>query len=349
MGSYITANMRSKFQSFQEYMKPCLDKLLEPEVFGVRRSAEGKLIATGVRGKEIFGEMKNEIAIQAMNILATMSGTIIADEKPFIEGEIPMFGHRFSGTIPGISQAATFTIRKKASKLITLEEMVTAEFNTIDSSAIPIISSAIEEQKNILVVGGPSSGKTTMTNAILKKISELDPDSLIHTVERVRELIVSSWDHELWELPPTMVNGKEHPVDIVKLVELALRRDPGRFIMGEIRNPDDAAGVLLFWNSGQPGGVATIHADSASRGLIKVEQYINASRIMQANPDLIASTFNIIISIQNCEMKDEKGRKIGKRIEEILEVHGYIEETKRYHTTPLYTYAANANHLPLNV
>lgn len=332
--SYITNNFRTKFGSFEEKMRLCLDKLKEADIFGVYLNEDGTLWSAGARGKTKFGVMAPEVAHIAMNILATITGTIIAEEQPFIEGEIPEYGHRFSGTIHGISRKPTFSIRKRASKLISLEEM--SDKLTMQKDAIRIICEAINERKNIIIAGGPNSGKTTLANAILLKISQLDAQCRILTIEKVRELMVSSEDKESWEIPPALTNGEPHPVGITKLVELALRRDPGRFILGEVRNPDEAAGLLMFWNSGQPGGLATIHADSAIDALVKFEQYIDSSKIMRANPNLIARTVNIVISIQNIWLTDANGPFIARRIEEILQVEKYIPDTQRYHTTPLY-------------
>src|SRR6185312_8282197 len=100
--SYVTNNMRSKFGSFIEKMKPCLDMLDNPEIFNVYRNADGSLWYSGARGKEKYGHMDDSSALLAMNILATMTGTTVADEQPFLEGEIPEYGHRFSGTVPPI-------------------------------------------------------------------------------------------------------------------------------------------------------------------------------------------------------------------------------------------------------
>lgn len=332
--SYIPNSMRSKFTSFVEKMKICLDKLEEPGIFNVWRNFDGSLWYSGARGKKKYGSIDEASTLLAMDILATMISTTVAPEHPFLEAEIPEYGHRFSGTIPPLSRSATFSIRKRTSILKPLEVM--ASEKTFEEDAIRIITESIEEKKNIMIVGGPNSGKTTLGNAVLKKVAEINPTDRIHVIEKTRELIISSEDYESWEIPPSLPGGKAHPASIQKIQELTLRRDPGRIVWGEIRTPDEAAALLIAWNSGQPGGITTIHADNATMALTKLEQYINSSLVMKANPDLIASTINIIISIQNVWLKDKEGLYLARRVEEILEVNKYLHEHQRYHTTPLY-------------
>ena len=315
-------------------MQIVLEKLNDKNVFETYLNADGKLWCDGVRGKSCFGYMKQNEALLAMNILATIQNTKIAPESPWLECEIPIYGHRFSATIPPVSIAPTFSIRKKASKLFTLNEYV--QDGIMPAEARKILSDAIRDKLNILLVGGPGSGKTTMGNALMKEMADLDPTCRQLVIEKSRELIISCEDAESWELPHSLPNGDAHSATINKLLELSLRRTPGRIMLGETRGPE-AAGLLLAWNAGQPGGFTTIHADSALLGLTKLEQYIALS--MNANPNLIARTVNIIVSLQKITLRDERGNYAARRVEEILQVEQYISETNRYHTTPLYQFS----------
>lgn len=335
MNSFISNNNRTKFDSFVEKMKIVLNQLEDEDVFEAYLNADGKLWCEGVRGKKQFGTMKANEALLAMNILATMQNTRIAAESPWLECEIPSYGHRFSATIPPVSREPTFSIRKKASKLFTLDEYVND--GIMREEARMCLRSSILQKENILLVGGPGSGKTTMGNALMKEMADLDPNCRQLVIEKSRELIISCEDWESWELPHSLPNGESHPATMEKLLELSLRRTPGRIMLGETRGPE-AAGLLLAWNAGQPGGFTTIHADNALLGLTKLEQYIGLS--MKVNPNLIARTINIIVSLQKMTLRDENGNYAARRVEEILHVEGYIPETNRYHTTPLYQFSA---------
>ena len=274
--SYITENKRVKFGSFEEKMKPILTKLEEPDVFNVYLNADGNVWYDGNRGKDIFMTMHPQDALIMLNILATLCDTSIIEERPYLEVEIPHYGHRLSATIPPVSRAPTFSIRKNSSKLIPFTEMV--EQGTMPEQFLNIIDDCIKQRLNILVVGGPGAGKTTIGNALLDRIAVLDPDTRIHVIEKARELIIHNKDYESWAIPSSLMSGEAHSATMEKLQELALRRDPGRMILGECRGKE-AAGLLLAWNNGQPGGFTTIHASSALLGLTKLEQYIGKKRL----------------------------------------------------------------------
>src|SRR5205807_8851507 len=121
-----------------------------------------------------------------------------------------------------------------------------------------IIEAAIRARKNILNAGATASGKTTLTNGYLDTLARLAPDDRVITIEDTIELqcAVKNW------LDLHAV-GK---VSMLDCLRASMRLRPTRIVVGEVRGPEVHA-VLKAWGTGHPGGMATVHANSAIEGL----------------------------------------------------------------------------------
>ena len=100
-----------------------------------------------------------------INTLASYHDMIIDQEQTILECEVPFCGSRFLGKIPPSVSNPTFTIRKKATKIFTLTDYLKTDIITLNQKNL--IEESIKNRKNILIVGGTGSGKTTLTNAII--------------------------------------------------------------------------------------------------------------------------------------------------------------------------------------
>ena len=146
-----------------------------------------------------------------------------------------------------------------------------------------------------MIVGGTSSGKTTFANAILKGLSNTKDRVLV--LEEVRELQVNTDDVNYY----TATNE----LNIQDLLRFCMRMTPDRIIVGELRKGEECMEMLKAWNSGHNGGIATIHANGAKEGLIKVEQYLGeVSEKSQVN--LIVDAIDVVVSL----VKEESIRKV---------------------------------------
>jgi type IV secretion system protein VirB11 len=115
----------------------------------------------------------------AMALASALAGTVkkkLTRESPWVETELVLDGSRVSVQVPPIVPAPTLSIRKHASAVFTLEELCSADEETgrqavMHRAQADVIRQAVVEKKNILVVGGTGSGKTTLINAILAEIA----------------------------------------------------------------------------------------------------------------------------------------------------------------------------------
>lgn len=250
--------------------------------------------------------------IQAENILravASSLGVTINPENPTLDGELILDGSRVHGNLPPESRRPSFTIRKKASLVLTLEEYVTQ--GALSDHHFNILCKAIHDRENIFIIGSTGSGKTVLVNALIGKISEITPHHRVVIIEDTGEIQCAAPNTEQLYTTPSR--------NLDQLVKETLRMRPDRIIIGEVRGAE-ALNLLEIWNSGHRGGIATAHADTASPldGLQRLEMLIaraNAKLNNQFISRLIASTVNLIVCI--CET--EKGR----RINNISKIEGF--------------------------
>jgi len=221
--------------------------------------------------------------------------------NPIVSAELPESGERFEGLLPPVSTAPCFSIRKPAAKIYTLDDYV-ADHILVPQQA-DILKRAVIERRNILIAGGTSSGKTTLANALLAEIAKLDERVII--LEDTRELQCAA---------PDCVNLRTKPgvANLAALVRSTLRLRPDRIIVGEVRGCE-ALDMLKAWNTGHPGGIATVHANSARAALYRIEQLIQEA-VVTVPRRLIAEAIDLVVFIQ--------GRGTARRIDTIAEMNG---------------------------
>lgn len=254
-------------------------------------------------GMRRVGEMDAIRALSIINSVAALLGAVVTADTPILECELPLDGSRFEALIPPLVRQPTFTIRKKALLVFTLDDYVAKGIMT--KCQREAIETAVSGRENILVAGGTGTGKTTLANAILHAVSVLDADHRIVIIEDTLELQCTA--------PNTVFLRTAENTDMTRLLRATMRLRPDRIVVGEVR--DGAALALLkAWNTGHPGGVGTVHANSAEAALVRVGQLIQEAGV-PANPELIAEAVNVVVSI--------KRTATGRIVDEIIRVKSY--------------------------
>lgn len=246
-----------------------------------------------------------------INLVASHTKTTVSEDRPIISAELPD-GSRFEGLIPPVVTTPSFSIRKHGSLILTLADYVKSGIMTEEQKEK--IENGVRTRQNILVVGGTGSGKTTLVNAVVAAISQLTPEHRIITIEDTKELKVDA---------PNWVSLRTSDyIDMNRLLKSCMRLRPDRILVGEVRGPE-ALSLLKAWNTGHPGGCATVHADSAEKALTRLEQLIQEANVPEsvARP-VIAEAVNIVVFMERSAT--------GRRIREIISVQGYDRANGTY-------------------
>ncbi len=289
--------------------------LEEPAVIEVMLNPDGRLwvdhLGEGLAATDFV--MSAATSDRIIRLVAHHVGAEVHAGAPRVSAELPEGGERFEGLLPPVVAAPSFAIRKPAIAVFSLADYVTA--GIMSEWQADALTSAVAAKKNILIVGGTSTGKTTLTNALLAEVAST-PDRVV-LIEDTLELQCAA---------PNLVSlrTKDGVATLSDLVRSALRLRPDRIPIGEVRGAE-ALDLLKAWGTGHPGGIGTIHAGSALGTLRRLEQLIQES-VVTVPRALIAETIDVIAVL----VRDGTGR----RLSELAEVRG-LDANGQYVLAPL--------------
>jgi type IV secretion system protein VirB11 len=295
------------------------DILLNPDgALWVKRIAEGF-----VR----LGEIPAPQASSALSTIAAWRGTVLNHEHPILETELPIDGSRFEGIVSPVVRRPVFAIRLRPRRIFPLTEYENSGILTGKDDPLnhlrrqddflnavhglrhgEVIRAAVRAKKNILVVGSTGSGKTTFVNACLDALATLTPHDRVISIEDTTEL----------QCPVANYLGLRSVgnVTMLECLRACMRLKPTRIVVGEVRGAE-AHTLLKAWNTGHPGGMATVHANDAVSGLTRLESLV-AEATNAPQQSLIAEAVDLVIFID-----EEPDLPAGRKVREVLLVTGH--------------------------
>ena len=302
----ITVKDRAK-----EKLKRDLGGIIE-EALNDPKTVELMLNADGRLWQERLGEtmrcIGNITEARAESIIKTVAGfhgKEVTRFNPILEGELPLDGSRFAGQLPPVVTKPTFAIRKKAISVFTLDDYVQSEIMT--EAQCEVIKNAVVAHRNILVIGGTGSGKTTLVNAIINEMVRHSPAERVFIIEDTGEIQCSA--ENCVQYHTTL------DINMTQLLKTTLRMRPDRILVGEVRG-SEALDLLDAWNTGHEGGAATLHANNALAGLHRLKSLISRNPAAPAEIEpLIGEAVHCVVHIARTPA--------GRRVEEILSINGY--------------------------
>jgi len=278
-------------------------------------------------GFQRVGEMSSAQASSVLNTIAAWKGTVMNHDRPILETELPLDGSRFEGITSPVVRRPVFAIRLRPKQIFTLDEYEEAEIITRKDDPLngtrkrgafaeevrglshaAIIRAAVAEKKNILVVGATGSGKTTLVNAILDELSQIAPCDRVVSIEDTTELQCTATNY----VDLRAVGS----VTMLDCLRACMRLKPTRIVVGEVRGAE-AHTMLKAWNTGHPGGAATVHANDALSGLIRLESLV-AEATSAPQQALIAEAIDLVIFVDQ-----ESALPAGRKVREVMIVSGY--------------------------
>lgn len=165
---------------------------------------------------------------------------------------------------------------------------------------------AVRGRKNVVVAGGTSTGKTTFLNALLKEVPREERLILIEDAPEVQ------LDHPN-AVGLVAVRGEtgEARVTTDDLVQAALRMRPDRIILGELRG-GEASSFLRAVNTGHPGSITTIHADSPRGAVDQLAMLVLQSGLNLGRSEIAAYVRNVVDVFVQLSRRD--GRRVVSQI-----------------------------------
>jgi type IV secretion system protein VirB11 len=307
-----------RFASLRTAAAPILPFLNDDSVVEIMLNADGSIWVEQV-GVGMFrsnARLAPDDALRMLRLVATEMNTELTDRCPSLSGKLPLWGARVQALVPPVVEAPVFALRKPARVLFTLDDYVENEILT--EAAAVALTQAVLERKNILVGGGTGSGKTTLANALLHVVASTS--DRVYIVEDNAELQCAA-PNKVQVLVQNSVHSWQ------RAIMDAMRLRPERIVVGEVRD-GSALELIKAWNTGHPGGIATVHANDTRAMLDRICQLIE--EVVPAAPrQLIAQTVDLCVHIRR-----DKGHRSGRSISGIDRVVG-IANDGQWHLEPL--------------
>jgi P-type conjugative transfer ATPase TrbB len=282
--------------------------LRDPQVVDIILNPDGGIWVERLGGApQRLGEMPSHQAEALIATVAAELQTVVTAERPILECELPIDGSRFTAVIPPIVTAPAFAIRRRASQIITLADYVSA--GVLTRSRAALLARAIDERRNIVIAGGTGSGKTTLANALIAQMAAAAPDDRLVILEDTAEIQCAA--------PNAVILRATSTVSLQRLVRTTMRLSPRRIIVGEVRGAE-ALEMLKAWNTGHPGGIATIHANSAADALARLEDLVREATAAPMQRTIAAAVHLIVFIVKTAT---------GRGVEEVVWVEGVNGET----------------------
>ncbi len=228
------------------------------------------------------GTMPPAFAERFIRNCASASNAVIARSSPIWSGRIPGTAHRIEALLPPLADGPAFSIRRHREQIVPLAEFAP------DTALKDEIEAAIAARKNIVLAGSTGSGKTTLANSCLAYLCDCAPDTRVLILEDTPEIQTG--------LANCAQFRTAEDVSLDRLLASSLRFAPTRIVLGEVRTGPVLMTLLKAWNTGHPGGITTIHANSAG-------DVLNRMRILcgEVSPtdqsDFILSALDMVLFV----------------------------------------------------
>ncbi|MDX2275434.1 MAG: P-type conjugative transfer ATPase TrbB [Hyphomonadaceae bacterium] len=304
--SALTVSLDRRRTALSRALGPAVAAAIaQPDVVEALINADGQVwldrVGVGlVQAGVSIPAMDREAAIR---LLAHEAGDTVSPDRPMLSTILPDSAARIQAVLPPLVDAPVLSIRKRPTRIYSLDDYVRDEIAS--ASQVAALRVAIGSRRNIVVAGGTGSGKTTLLNAILAEPAFLE--SRVVILEDTSELQCASPN-----CVQLLTKRTEPPIGMRELVQMTLRLRPDRIVVGEVRDRA-ALEVLKAWNTGHPGGLLTLHANSAMDALGRIED-LTLEGLHAPPKRLIASAIDVVVFIERT--------LAGRRVTEIVEING---------------------------
>jgi pilus assembly protein CpaF len=282
-------------------------------------------IEVGGKVQKTDAKFRDEDSLRAaINNIAQSVGRVINETEPRLDARLPN-GYRIHAVLPPLSRkGTTVAIRKFSTRQMSFRDYV--KIGAISVDAAQFLDISMKLGKNILVSGGTGSGKTTLLGVLCERIP---PGQRLIVIEDASELKMEYEHVVFFETRMKDARGLKE-VSIQDLLKSSLRLRPDRIIVGEVRGAE-AMELIQAMNTGHKGCLGTVHANSSSDSLVRLEalaQGAEAKISERALRSQIASAIDLVVQISRYPDGS-------RRVAEISEVRGFSADGA-YDVVPIY-------------
>lgn len=281
-------------------LAPIADHLAQPDITDIWINRPGEVWVEQLGGHiecHDAPDLTPALQLRLARQIAAFTSQGISREHPILSGHLPT-GERIQVVIPPATRGDTaIAIRKHVAVGMVLDDYSASTLSgstgtdlsdcsprvaeTGNTDPLYVVRNAVRARKNILISGGTSSGKTTFLNALLREIPSHERLILIEDTPELQIAHANS----VGLLSARSVLG-EADVTAEDLLIASLRMRPDRIILGEIRG-SEAATFLRAVNTGHPGSISTIHADSPERAIDQLALLVLQTGVRMAWEDVV--------------------------------------------------------------
>lgn len=285
--------------SLDHYLAPLHPWLRDDAVTEICINRPGELFIERASGwqREVHPWIQPDWCTALAKLIANATGQRISRHEPLLSATLPS-GERVQVVLPPATEEGTvsITIRRPARSLWTLDQLaergvfettrLTAESRSATAEPtdplarhaqgrdwVAFLRNAVRQRKNILLSGATGSGKTTVSKALILEIPE---DERVVTIEDVKELVLRRQPNHVRLFYSQGQQGVAS-VTPVQLLACAKRQRPDRIFVSELRTGDEVHDYLVSINTGHPGSITSVHADSAEMAFVALAQLLKRS------------------------------------------------------------------------
>tara|TARA_A100001015_G_scaffold216538_1_gene243156 strand:- start:3041 stop:4057 length:1017 start_codon:yes stop_codon:yes gene_type:complete len=311
--------------ALESYLLP-IQKILDREGVSEVSINTSKEVWVEIRG-DMFCEKLPSFDIPHLKslgrLVAQSTDQRLSEEEPLLSATLPN-GYRVQVVFPPACErnAVVFSIRKPSPLKWSLDDY--DEMGMFDSTAVEevvdkndailakliklnrikdFLQRAVLYKKNIIISGGTSTGKTTFTNAMIRSIPH---EERLITVEDAREIDLDSHPNKVHLLASKGAQGRAK-VTTQDLIEACLRLRPERIIVGELRGAE-AFSFLRAINTGHPGSISTLHADTPKMALEQLKMMVMQAGLGMSPSEIVSYIHNVVDIVVQLKRGD-KGRR----------------------------------------
>jgi type IV secretion system protein VirB11 len=308
--------------ALRTFLGPLAPLLARPEIseVSINRPGEVFIDSAGTVERRAIPALDHEHLLRLASLIAFETHQVVNEEHPLLSAWLPT-GQRVQVVMPPACEAGTvvMSFRRQAERQYTLEDyeaqgmfegarIVSDDALSAEDGELrellaarrlkDFLRQAVRYRRNIVVSGSTSSGKTTFLNTLLREVPQ---DERLLTIEDVRELRVSLPNAA--HLLASKGGQGVARVTIQDLLEAGLRLRPDRIILGELRGAE-ASSFLHAVNSGHPGSLTSVHADSPALAFERLSLMVmqgNASLAHEQTLAYLRGVIDIVVQVRRVE------------------------------------------------